>query len=259
MKGYYEFETHWKIAADISSYELARYKSGADLIPDDVVSLVDIGCGNGGFLASIERQIGRDIKLQGFERSASAISNKLCKTEIVKGDIDRLDFGNQKVDLVSCLAVLEHLPEALEASLIGKMIDLTSKYILIDVPYKERRVRVACPSCGCRFDPHLHLRSYAISDIEKRFPAFKVKKKLVLSGPESLLTILIRFFRIEVSASLGGPKICPQCGTNSKEVLDSAEVGNRGERYDARLKSLLKKIQPKFILKREVFLLLEKI
>ena len=165
MESYYEFEAHWKMTADASSYELARYKSAADLIPDDVASLGDIGCGNGGFLASIEGLIGRDIKLQGFERSAKAISNKLCKTEIVTGDIDGLDFGNKKVDLVSCLAVLEHLPEALELSVIGKMMNLTSKYILIDVPYKERRVRVACSSCGCRFDPHLHLRSYGISDI----------------------------------------------------------------------------------------------
>lgn len=169
---YYENESLWTEERFLNNdQELNRFKNIHSLIPAATNSILDVGCGNGAFLKYLEDN-GPNIKKAGFERSQTAIANKVCKSEIITGSSDRIDYPDNSFDVVLALEVIEHLPFRIYESTIKELQRIASKHIIISVPYRERQRLIKCPYCGCSFSPYFHLRSFNEKIIKALFNGF---------------------------------------------------------------------------------------
>lgn len=99
------------------------------------LSILDIGCGNGNFLASLNPAIfeknGLEINLQGI---------KICEgkgIKIYKKPVEFEDFGEKKFDIITLWHVLEHLENP--AALLGKVREILKNdgILIIQVPNNE--------------------------------------------------------------------------------------------------------------------------
>lgn len=78
-------------------------------------NLLDIGCGNGGFLNAVIKQIPY-CNARGLDPSNLAVKNcKQIDIEVIQGSVNDLSSMNLDVDIVSMISVLEHLPNPREA------------------------------------------------------------------------------------------------------------------------------------------------
>jgi SAM-dependent methyltransferase len=180
-KSYYEQPDIWASSRYLCDpSELKRFKLSIELIPESVKSLADLGCGNGTLLHLLEQE-GRNISLYGFERSVTAIENKVCNSNIVQGSIDKLPFENYSFDISIAEEVLEHLPFKVYENSLSEIARVSEKYILISVPYRENRILNKCPYCGCSFSPFYHLRVFDETKLQRLFPDFSIEKTVLLN------------------------------------------------------------------------------
>ena len=249
LHDYYERSELWEPSAYQSGYERDRLLAAARFVPAGVKTLLDVGCGNAAFLSSLE-QVRPEISAVGVDPSQAALSKRWCSSPVVRGDIGALPFRDGSFDVVSSMAVLEHVPTQHLTAGLAEICRVSRQYVVIDLPFRERRTRIRCPECGCGFDPHLHLRSYSESDIRALFPDFEVTASQVLRGTESLLPYLVlRLLRREISAARFPNAVCPQCHHRSSPAQPaSAAAGSRP--------GLLKRLwarQPRVSVEREIF------
>jgi len=144
------------------------------LIPSDVSSVLDVGCGNGAFLNFLCSKC-PNIRAVGVDFSRAALSQ--IRTEQIQkilGRVERLPFKDHSFDLVSCMDILEHLRYDLFECSIREIERVAREYILITVPYAEdlEYALVICPYCKCYFHPNLHVRSLLPDDLERIFHNF---------------------------------------------------------------------------------------
>ena len=103
-KVYYEQSELWDDDFLNVPVQRQRMAETIALIPADVQTILDTGCGNGVFvnaLSSIYQVMGLDLSREAL---------KHVRTEKIQGSIGRLPFDTESFDLVTCLEVLEHLP-----------------------------------------------------------------------------------------------------------------------------------------------------
>jgi len=249
---HYDDARIWSHSIYSQGFELERLKYTAGLIPKRCQNILDVGCGNGVLLRMLEKN-NSSLQLTGLERSTVAIQNKACHTDIVEWNSPKFPFKDNAFDCVVTMALFEHVPKAELQVIIKEICRVTEEFIILEVPLNEMRVRVTCPDCGCGFDPHLHLRSYKMSDLAGIFPDFEKVKHVLMRGKEPLLSWCIRKFGIEMSAVYGGVKTCPQCGwTTEIEKTPQEPQPQRGVRG---FKELLRSLIPDVHLIREAAVL----
>jgi 2-polyprenyl-3-methyl-5-hydroxy-6-metoxy-1,4-benzoquinol methylase len=105
-RDYYENETLWAQDFERNPEERARIDAVSATIPIDVQSVLDVGCGNGAFLRRLE---GRYRRLCGVDRSETALRFVHAEKRIASAD--DLPFDDGEFDLVTCMEVIEHLPQ----------------------------------------------------------------------------------------------------------------------------------------------------
>jgi len=101
-------------------------------IPEDVHTILDVGCGNGELLFL--------LKQKGYKVSGCDIDNELIKRakqickDVIFANAEQLTniYPLNNFDLVSLIHILEHLPNPLKALLEAKAV--SKKYILLAVP-----------------------------------------------------------------------------------------------------------------------------
>jgi SAM-dependent methyltransferase len=126
------------------------------IIPDDVRSVLDVGCGNG----VISDRLAERFDVVGGDRSMAALRH--VRSAAVQLSGDNLPFADSSFDLVLCTDVLEHLDDALEQRVIRELCRVSRRYVLICVPHAEPlpHFAITCPQCGSTFHAHHHQRSY---------------------------------------------------------------------------------------------------
>ena len=87
-----------------------RIRRLATKVPGSRVRLLDVGCGDGLFLAACEQP--RWVLL-GLDQSLDALgaARERALLGVTQGTVNSLPFGGDSVDLITMLHVLEHLPE----------------------------------------------------------------------------------------------------------------------------------------------------
>lgn len=212
---YFENTQHWQSAKYLDDQmEKLRISETIKLIPQKVESIIDIGCGNGFFLKSLE--ILNAYKLFGLEPSKGAIKNNLSSVLIKNGTIDEMNFLDNEFDLVTCLEVIEHLPYEIYEKGLSELERIAKNYIIISVPYQENRNHVICPYCDCHFNGTTHLKSFDEKKLEKLFKNFKlIKLEKTGLSKEFRFQYLRKLFKRNL-LSFGNKHICPQCNYTSR-------------------------------------------
>lgn len=155
---YYESDTFWN-PQNIKSGEKERIIDTYKLIPEDVNSIADIGCGNGIFSNYIAEK-NKKIKVIGIDESKSAL--KYVKTNKKEGNITSLPLQDREYDLVAALEVVEHLSTEDYKLALKELARVSKKYILISVPNNENLKSnfIECPACHSQFSRSFHKRSF---------------------------------------------------------------------------------------------------
>jgi len=108
----------------LSRYEVSRYQAVFNLLPSVAGRLLDLGCGDGDFIFmakdKFEECYGVDVSSMRIERAKKTSKDRSDGDNIrfYKCDVDEeLPFSNAFFDVVTCIAVLEHVfnpPNALD-------------------------------------------------------------------------------------------------------------------------------------------------
>ena len=158
MTDYYEQEALWD--RDLTEQEIERIELVSEIIPEDVETILDAGCGSGTLTNYIQ-----GYTIVGVDRSKEAL--KHYKHEQLQSSLDDLLFEDDAFDLVICSDVLEHLPADIYIKTIKELKRVAKKYILIISPNKEdlEANQCKCESCDTVFHINWHIRSLGIEDI----------------------------------------------------------------------------------------------
>lgn len=97
-------------------------------------TVVDVGCGEGFTLANLKlHKVGKKIEGIEYMDEAIQIGKKLHPSiTIKKGDIHKLPYADNSIDLVICSEVLEHLERPDLA--MKELVRVTKKYLILSVP-----------------------------------------------------------------------------------------------------------------------------
>lgn len=210
-----------------SPVQLARVSQTADLVPDQGVSVLEVGAGSG--LVSIElEKRGKRVVALDFALAAIRGSNLTA----VLGNVTMLPFGDRTFDCVVAAEVIEHLPAPTRAEAVLDACRVTNRWLVVTVPYREVRENqfVCCGSCGCTFHVWRHVESFDEQKLRSIAPAGFSCERLTVFGPEvrypprPLIALSHLFQGYAVPES--GTAVCPMCG-NSEAFRHRQSVFNR--------------------------------
>jgi hypothetical protein len=243
-KHYYDQAGFWAAARYLSDFEEVRLAACRAAVPADIASHVDVGAGNGAFLVGLEATTAGVVHL-GIERSPVAVKAALCRSPLFVGEATALPFADRSVDLLSALDVVEHFPFRSYESALAEMCRVAARYILINVPYREHRLHAVCPYCGCRFDPHYHMRRFDRSSFLGLLSGFELVRFQTVSREESVLEAAVRPFRTRVFGGFPPHAVCPQCDFSLRDSDTGPAVrGGARERIRQMVRALPKVKMP---------------
>jgi ubiquinone/menaquinone biosynthesis C-methylase UbiE len=223
-RSYYENADLWVIENNNAANQ-QRIATLAGKVPLDVQTVLDVGCGNGLFLKHLsdvkERSFGR---LCGVDRSTVALA--CMQTEKIRADVDSLPFSKDEFDAVSCMEVLEHLPQATFISALNEISRVARRCIIVSVPYSEnlRMSLTECTKCCCRFNQNYHLRTFRQQTMQLLFDdyGFTCRDVFYMYAQRAVPTeieVIIRLLGVVKRAMLREPRptmadyaVCPALG-----------------------------------------------
>ncbi|MGC1310348.1 MAG: class I SAM-dependent methyltransferase [Phormidesmis sp.] len=229
-QAYFETSEIW--SETIEPYQQQVLNDIVAILPADVRTLLDLGCGNG----LLTNQLPARLEVVGFDRSHQAL--KQVKTKTVQGDISQLPFADGAFDLVMCNDVLEHLPIATRQQALDEMTRVAAKYVIITVPFLENLNQglTRCGRCDRFYHVNHHLSAFDLADSrqflsgrsEQQASEFEDSDRSrwqctrqVLTGDtwvsEPPVSVVLKRLN-EVEWSVANAPLCPHCG--SAEVAD---------------------------------------
>lgn len=214
------YDRHWE-RTDTSNDPniIAKAKLIVSMIPDEVRTIVDVGCGDG----FITHRLAERWDVTGIDRSAVAVSKLRCRA--IEASADALPLPDKAVDLLHSSQMLEHLPDGVYERALVEMNRVASKWLLLSVPYKEQLARrvALCPRCGLQFHTDGHLRSFDESVFDAAFPDFERVRTEHTGPPEKPWYATIEHARHKYAKRWHmwkGSKIeCPKCGETNFNPL----------------------------------------
>jgi len=208
---YFENSDLWN-NYDISGMIKEKVKLVLDYIPDDVNSIIDIGCGNG----IITNQFAKNYSVLGVDISKEALS--FVKTKKLHSSSAKIDVADNSFDMVFSSELLEHLPKEILIATINEFKRITKKYIFITVPNMEllSKTFVKCDKCNHIFHACGHLNSFTVADIIKLISKDFIQLRTDYFGPQikeynkTLLNIRQKYANRWFLPDKYS--ICPKCG-----------------------------------------------
>lgn len=167
---YYEAESFWADGALLDPGNIARINGTTDLVPSGICSLLDVGCGNGIFCHTLIKRR-PEIEVFGLDRSEAALRH--VRVPHKQGSIESMPFDDCSFDCVSCLQVIEHLPNSIYDKALHELARTTRRFVIIGVPYREdlKQHTTTCPQCKTVFNINLHFRNYDDETLKSLFVA----------------------------------------------------------------------------------------
>jgi ubiquinone/menaquinone biosynthesis C-methylase UbiE len=199
--------------------------------------ILEIGCADGRLLNLIDSKykVGVDISINAL---------KHVKSIKYAANVKKLPFADNSFDLVICSEVLEHLNDVIFQDSLKEISRISSKYIMISVPYKEQLFRgiIKCYSCNKYYHLFLHKRSFSDRDFHKILPNYKLVKTYKIGKKNVLPQFLFKIKNITQNYINSQETKCPYCGISSKKNF------NLLRKIFYLIETLMKRI---FVLKKE--------
>ncbi|MCC5664231.1 methyltransferase domain-containing protein [Nostoc sp. CHAB 5784] len=192
------------------------------ILPQDVESILDVGCGNG----LITNALPELIRVVGLDRSEEAL--RYVSRETVLGEILQLPFADESFDLVMANDVIEHLTSAQRTQALKELARVASKYVIITVPFLEdlNQSMTKCADCGRYYHVNHHLASFDLKETAELLTPFGYQcHRQILSGDtwesEPPSVVLAKRLLVFELAATDAP-LCLYC--NSKNVTIAKPV-----------------------------------
>jgi cyclopropane fatty-acyl-phospholipid synthase-like methyltransferase len=229
---YYENTKLWA-GENYGPAEVRRVATLSAKLPADAGTLLDVGCGSGLFLKYLLECRGREFgRLCGTDRSSAALAH--LQGDKVQSCIDALPFSDGEFDAVSCMEVLEHLPEEVYLRAVHELSRVSGRYILISVPYNENieNGQTECDKCWCRFNPNYHLRNFNEQTVRHLFDgkgfrcleAFRMHSQKTIPFEIQVILELLGIIRRKLLRRTRRPMpahtVCPACGYSPSSDRD---------------------------------------
>ena len=229
----FENAAHWERPHHRN--EAARVAATVEMVPAGVDSLLDVGCGDGRITNRLADRIPRVV---GIDTSAAAL--RYVNGQTHQGPVDQLDFPDDFFDMVSCLEVIEHLPEGVFEACLAEIQRVARRYVLISVPLLETLAvkNIPCVMCGHRFNQTGHLRRFSKRDLRGLLRSMRVVELRECGAPQRHYynrgLLMIRQ-RIAGVYNRSPNAVCPKCGatvfpTNVHEhnsISEACDARNR--------------------------------
>jgi SAM-dependent methyltransferase len=207
-----------KIWIDYDSGEQIKAKATIikHIIPSDVKTILDIGCGNG----VITNALAVDWDITGLDTSEEAL--RFLKCSSIMASATEIPLGNGSFDLALSSEMLEHLNRKDLTQALSEIKRIGAMYLLISVPNKEylKASELKCPICGEVFHAWHHLQSFSGKIMQSLFePEFQLVKRITF-GPKQQrwIPILLNIRKSQRQWLYPGNKsICPSCGNTEFE------------------------------------------
>jgi len=155
---------------DLSELELGRIRATIAMLPTNVTTILDVGCGDGRIIERMPKRfktVGVDYS---YHSGMRLVKNGVCASA------ENLPFRDRSIDLVLCCEVLEHLPDKMFKTTLAELERVSRHYILISVPYKENLQlgTTKCSKCNTVFHIWGHIRRFSNRDLNKLFVSYEV-------------------------------------------------------------------------------------
>ena len=242
---YYEAASFWEGSALSDHSNMRRFEATVNLIPVDVHTLLDAGCGNGVFGRILEKTR-PEITVLGVDRSITALT--FVSGQTLQGSVNSLPVPDQSYDCVSCLQVIEHLPVEVFAQSITELARVAKTYLLIGVPFNEATDKnvTTCPQCKSTFNCDLHLRSFSDATMQSLFSKEGFRhvtscypgQHTKLVGAD-LFPLVKQFLSRSPTRKFLSP-ICPLCGYSEGDITALSVEKNAATVSPSRLRVLLR-------------------
>lgn len=207
-ENYYKQEGLW--GGDLSEKEKDRIQAIHRLIPGDIKTILDAGCGDGRIINPLA---GR-YKMVGFDYNITALRH--VKTTKFIASIGKIPVRNKTFGLVICSEVIEHLEEPLYSYAIQEITRVSSKYIILAVPNDEQLSigKSYCPKCKVYFHVNQHHHSFTLKKLSKIFLPDWTLSEYTYCGTDRLYYQPVLLF---LKRKIGGiwtktsTTVCPVC------------------------------------------------
>jgi len=235
----YEQEHIWGHVKDMPDIR-EKVRRFAQTIPDDVETILDVGCGDG----AITNELARHWRVTGVDSSRAALAH--VEGEAVLASAEKLPFAPRSFDLVMSSQMLEHLEDPTYEQAVAELRRVADRYLLISVPYCEdlgMRV-VRCPRCSWRGHVWGHRRRFSVESLLRDlrgFEAVHVQAFGDLQDPPWPRPLVALFHNLlhGFYTSGGQSPLCERCGNTDFS-------GVRGfPPYSAELKRWLDRGKPR--------------
>jgi len=246
---HYSNEYLWK-RLSLSETNRERIQKTVEMIPKEVNSIADIGCGSGLFLNYIKENRGIP-HLIGIDFSEDSM--KMLKVDKKVGDITNIPLQEHSYDLVSALEVLEHLDLEEYSKAKEELARVSKRYIFVSVPFAETLEDefVKCPECKTYFNKSHHKRSFDEQTVKTLFESqgYRSKEIKYISKRNVyfILTPIFKWYKKVRGKLLTEGTVCPVCGYEVKNKTKKGEISVKKDRSSVvyNMFSFLKKIWPK--------------
>ncbi|MDD4031584.1 MAG: class I SAM-dependent methyltransferase [Bacteroidales bacterium] len=121
--------------------EIQRVDSIMRMLPAQAQQVLEAGCRDGYITLKLAEKY---PAVTALDLSLPAIHHP--RVVCVQGDITSLAFADKSFDLVICTEVLEHIPPNMLETACAELLRVTSRYLLIGVPYRQD-LRVHATRC----------------------------------------------------------------------------------------------------------------
>ena len=192
------------------------------MIPGDVVSVLDAGCGDG----FITNALPPELEVVGLDLSGEAL--RRVQRYKVQGSITDLPFGDRAFDLVMANDVVEHLHSDEFKRSLEELQRVAAKYMLITVPLNEQlqAMQARCEQCGTTYHVNRHQRSFAEWSVSKVAGGQLQPVEIRLSGD---FTVTPHDPTVRLRQRLGHynlwhPAVCPDCGSKSQVTGENDDL-----------------------------------
>jgi SAM-dependent methyltransferase len=208
------------------------------IMPPDVRTILDAGCGNG----AVTNELYPAYDITGLDFSAAALEH--VQAPKVQASVASIPFPDNSFDLVMCNEVLEHLGDEDLLAAVAELKRCTSRYLLISVPNKEQLglCRIKCCGCGNVFHAYGHLQSFDVDTLDRLIGWERLQTFAIGPATRAFNTRLLRFRQVYLKQWFNPdfPISCPQCGGKEfwvrKSILTKAlnglaRLGSKGRPY----------------------------